>query len=89
MHSPSLISGVYYLASEGSISGNLQLHSDSGAKKWAMSNQNPKGWNIANQSLYEIAPVENTLILFPAWMEHSVAESQSDLNRISVSFNYV
>ena len=89
MHSPSLISGVYYLASEGSISGNLRLHSDSGAKKWAMSNQNPKGWNIANQSLYEIAPVKNTLILFPAWMEHSVAESQSDLDRISVSFNYV
>ena len=89
MHSPSLISGVYYLASEGSLSGDLLLHSDGGAKKWAMSNQNPKGWNVANQSVCSIAPVKSTLILFPAWLEHSVSQSESDLDRVSVSFNYV
>lgn len=89
IHAPSLVSGVYYLASEGSLSGDLELHSDSGAKKWAMSNQNPKVWGVANQSICRIAPVNNTLILFPSWLEHSVAESQSDLDRVSVSFNYV
>ena len=34
-----------------------------------------------------ITPKENSLVLFPAWLQHSVDASASDDDRISISFN--
>ncbi len=35
----------------------------------------------------EITPQNNLLISFPSWMRHRVGKNQSDINRISVSWN--
>lgn len=34
-------------------------------------------------------PVENRLLLFPAWLGHGVRENETDDDRISISFNFV
>ena len=43
-------------------------------------------YNDANTHHW-FAPVENTLIMFPAWLEHDVEPNQSQEERISISFN--
>ena len=47
---------------------------------------NMRYYNDANTHHW-FAPVENTLIMFPAWLEHDVEPNQSQEERISISFN--
>ena len=43
-------------------------------------------YNDAN-TYHWFTPVPNTLIMFPAWLEHDVEPNQSQEERISISFN--
>src|SRR5579871_924545 len=40
-----------------------------------------------NRKYYTVAPSIGQLVLFPSWLEHSVAPNLSDVPRVSVSFN--
>ena len=45
--------------------------------------------NIYFESGEEYEPRENTLLLFPSDLKHGVRPNQSQLHRISMSFNYI
>jgi uncharacterized protein (TIGR02466 family) len=34
-------------------------------------------------------PAANTLLLFPAWIEHEVGQNLSEEERVSVAFNFI
>ena len=36
-----------------------------------------------------VAPQENRIVIFPAWLWHSVNPNESNTERISVSFNFI
>ncbi len=43
--------------------------------------------NIFNQGSFRQAVKKDTLVIFPAWLPHSVDVNQTDLDRLGVSFN--
>ena len=83
-HPNNYLSGVYYvrLSSEG---GRLMFHDpriQTNIIRPRVNKENPYNSRIANVPI-----VAGALIVFPAWLSHSVEVNQSDERRISVSFN--
>ena len=80
--SDTLISGVYY----------VKVPKDSGRIRFYDPRPNintapdMKYYNDGN-TYHWFTPIENTLIMFPAWLEHDVEPNQSQEERISISFN--
>ena len=81
-HPNCLTSGSYYLAVPPN-SGALYLHSPLNSQLIVP----VKKGTLENTSLVTIEPQENSLILFPSWLEHSVGQNKFDELRISISFN--
>ena len=73
-HLPGYISGVYYLKTNGQ-DGNLRIIP-------------PTQIMSIYQNHMEYQPKEGRIILFPSWVQHSVKSNLTNLNRISVSFNF-
>jgi uncharacterized protein (TIGR02466 family) len=46
-----------------------------------------ESYNTFSSATYTINPVEGKLIIFPAWLEHEVLPTNTDEERISISFN--
>ena len=44
-------------------------------------------YNKFNSSSWWLPSIENSLILFPSWLQHNVASNQEKEPRISISFN--
>lgn len=44
-------------------------------------------YNIFNQGSFTRATKKDTLIIFPAWLQHSVDINHADVDRLGVSFN--
>ena len=88
IHPNSLFSGVYYIKSSSNCGRIKIMDPRPGAQMYMPSRK--KGdpgrdmWRDAN-----IEPVEGRIIMFPAWLWHSVEENISDDIRISVSFNFI
>ena len=88
LHPNCLFSGVYYIKSNPK-SGRLKIMDPRpGAQMYMpMRKEGDPGrdmWRDAN-----IEPIEGRIIMFPAWLWHSVEENISDDIRISVSFNFI
>ena len=88
IHPNSLFSGVYYVKSNPQA-GRLKIYDPRPGAQIVMPNrregQPPKHlWRDAN-----IDPIPGRIIMFPAWLWHSVEPNQSNDLRISVSFNFV
>jgi len=88
IHPNSLFSGVYYVKSNPQA-GRLKIYDPRPGIQMVMpirkEGQPPKHlWRDAN-----LDPVTGRLIMFPAWLWHSVEPNQSDELRISVSFNFI
>ena len=88
LHPNSLFSGVYYIKSNPK-SGRLKIMDPRpGAQMYMpMRKEGDPGrdmWRDAN-----IEPIEGRIVMFPAWLWHSVEENISDDIRISVSFNFI
>ena len=88
LHPNCLFSGVYYVKSNPK-SGRLKIMDPRpGAQMYMpIRKEGDPGrdmWRDAN-----IEPVEGRIIMFPAWLWHSVEPNQSDDIRISVSFNFI
>lgn len=75
---PCTISGVFYISIPKPGMGNITFYNDA-----------PPYMKELHSKSMSIEPKENTLILFPSWLEHSVSQSKSDEPRISMSFNYL
>ena len=88
IHPNSLFSGVYYIKSNPK-SGRLKIMDPRPGIQLIMPTRKPGDpgrdmWRDAN-----IEPIEGRIIMFPAWLWHSVEENISDDIRISVSFNFI
>jgi len=88
IHPNSLFSGVYYVKSNPQA-GRLVLYDPRPGAQIVMpvrkEGQPPKHlWKDVN-----IDPIPGRIIIFPAWLWHSVEPNQSNDLRISVSFNFV
>ena len=88
IHPNALFSGVYYVKSNPK-SGRLKIYDPRPGANFIMPTRKPGNpgrdlWREAN-----IEPIEGRIIMFPAWLWHSVEENISDDIRISVSFNFI
>ena len=88
IHPNSLFSGVYYVKSNPQA-GRLKIYDPRPGIQMVMpvrkEGQPPKHlWRDAN-----LDPIPGRLIMFPAWLWHSVEPNQSNDIRISVSFNFI
>ena len=88
IHPNSLFSGVYYVKSNPQA-GRLKIYDPRAGVQIVMPNRKdgkpPKHlWRDAN-----IDPIPGRIIIFPAWLWHSVEPNQSDDLRISISFNFI
>ena len=88
IHPNSLFSGVYYIKSNPQA-GRLKISDPRPGAQIVMpvrlEGQPPKHlWRDAN-----LDPFPGRIIMFPAWLWHSVEPNQSNDIRISVSFNFI
>jgi len=79
-HSDSLISGVIYI-NVNEYSGEFQFINSLSAESILL--KNPKNFNYG----YPVTPLPSLILLFPGWMNHRVLPNNSDIDRISISFN--
>tara|TARA_B100000524_G_scaffold84909_1_gene39303 strand:- start:340 stop:942 length:603 start_codon:yes stop_codon:yes gene_type:complete len=87
-HPGSIVSGVYYVRLPEN-SGRLVFQNPSGkliSTYWNMKG-GPNEWNRANSEVWSLDSSEDTLLIFPSWLDHFVQPSESDEDRISISFN--
>ena len=88
IHPNSLFSGVYYVKSQPKA-GRLKIYDPRPGVQFIMPTRKPGNpgrdmWRDAN-----IEPVVGRIIMFPAWLWHSVEPNKSNDLRISVSFNFI
>ena len=81
-HAGTFMSGVFYVkCPEGC--GNIRFYDP---RPHINTAPDMKYYNDGNK-YHWFPPVPNTLIMFPAWLEHDVEPNQSQEERISISFN--
>ena len=84
-HNNSLISGVFYLATEED--DNITFE-DMNFKIKQQINIEPKEWNVSNAVTWTFPAITNELIMFPSWLNHRVlVNEKATTDRISISFN--
>jgi hypothetical protein len=88
IHPNSLFSGVYYIKSNPQA-GRLKIYDPRPGSQIVMpvrkEGKPPKHlWRDAN-----LDPIPGRIIMFPAWLWHSVEPNQSNELRISISFNFI
>jgi len=88
IHPNALFSGVYYVKSLPNC-GRLKVMDPRPGIQFTMPVRKPGDpgkdmWRDVN-----IEPVVGRIIMFPAWLWHSVEENKSNDLRISVSFNFI
>ena len=85
LHPYSHISGVFYVKSDAS--SPAIGFKDPRMARWMMPPA-ADGQRAENSFHAKLAPEPGKLFLFPSWLEHGVAQNQSDRERISMSFNF-
>jgi uncharacterized protein (TIGR02466 family) len=89
-HPGSILSGVYYLSVPDCCSGTLNFLRDYQyqmmKESWGMGN-NVKQDSTLNENIVTFSPLNDHMVMFPSWLLHSVSKSNSDGERISISFN--
>ena len=90
-HAGCILSGVYYAKVPNCCCGELkfvrELKEQCLKESWGCNENFDRHEYQHNLMEWYIPPKENLMILFPAWLMHSVDPSSSDDDRISLSFN--
>lgn len=81
-HSDSLFSGVVYL-NVNEESGNFNLVNPLSSESILL--KEPPNFNLT----YNVTPQNGMIIIFPGWMLHRVLSNNSNIDRISMSFNTI
>ena len=85
VHPGSTLSGVYY-AKAPKDSGNILMYSNSLMQfinKSYLDGDNKNTYHYINYK-----PSDGRVIIFPAWLPHSVEKNDSKEDRISIAFNF-
>lgn len=91
-HTGSVISGVFYIKCPENC-GNLVLkNQNDDILRCYLRHSNliggiDYGFTQYTSEVWSITPEENTLIMFPSWLEHYVEPNNSEQERISIAFN--
>lgn len=83
-HAQCLLSGVYYLTVP-ERSGDILFHEPRAGAKYSPLRTD----SVLSSDPVAITPKPGELYIFPAWLEHSVGQSHSDEDRISIPINAV
>jgi uncharacterized protein (TIGR02466 family) len=81
-HPNSVISGIVYLQGDETSGFTRFITNRYDQLEFEIENT-----NIYNSKSWSIDPLKNRILLFPSNVEHLVEEYQSDLPRITLSFN--
>lgn len=84
-HPRSFLSGVYYVKTPKNC-GLIEFHHPNTMQKFWYQLYT-KGDNPATFPTVTFQPEEGKLIIFPPWLEHTVAPNQNESDRISIAFN--
>ncbi len=84
MHPNNFFGGVYYVQASGE-GGEIHFHDPRPQTSVTLPRVTQE--NQYNCRLFRLPVREGMMILFPAWLVHSVAKHQGGADRISVSFN--
>ena len=82
-----VFSGVFYLSAPDE-SGKLVIQNPAINKMWKGCSLTSQKNQFTGESI-RIEPVEGNIILFPAYLPHSVETNNHDEERISISFNLI
>ena len=91
----SKYSGVFYIKVPKEMKGGKLLFLKDYNETYLTSQENmgffKQGYNLLPNDLAKIPvkPAEKLLIVFPSWLPHSVEFNDADVERISLSFNYI
>ena len=85
-HPRSFFSGTYYVATD-KLTGPILFRNPIQVHNWVITPDMIGIKNEFNGRGCEFNPSVGTLLFFPSWLEHRVNENNSDINRISISFN--
>jgi uncharacterized protein (TIGR02466 family) len=80
-HPDSVISGVYYHQVDCAANSNIVFENPNSVCDYI----DPTGQLWANHA--EEAPAVGKLVMFPSWLKHRVSLSNSEFERIAISFN--
>ena len=87
IHTDSFLSGVFYIMcpeNSGSIIFERQAQD-----QYVLGTYSRNNLDKIAATHWKYTPKQNMLLLFPAWIPHSVEINNSDKERISISFNVV
>ena len=85
-HPGCLISGVYYIKTPKNC-GDIKFKQSSRIDDY-LHYESVTERNSLNTTFWSLPAIENTIYLFPSWLEHLVTLNYSKEDRISLSFNY-
>ena len=84
MHPNNFFSGVYYVRTSGE-GGEIRFHDPRTQTSVILPRITKE--NEYNTRTFRLPVRDGMLILFPAWLSHSVAQNPSETDRVSISFN--
>jgi uncharacterized protein (TIGR02466 family) len=94
-HPGAKYSGVFYIKVPKEMKGGNLFFLRDYNETYLTSQENmgffKQGYNLLPNDLPKIPvkPAEKLLIVFPSWLPHSVEFNDADVERISLSFNYI
>jgi hypothetical protein len=87
-HADNTVIGVYYVKTFDKC-GDLLLHDPRGSHSFISKFEiNTAGQSVSDRTYHRITPKCGQLVLFPAYIVHSVEPNMSDETRISLAMNF-
>ena len=86
-HPKCMLSGVFYVKTPEDC-GNIEFRHPSLSpisRDWSKKQEE---YNKYTSPVWRFIPKENTLYIFPSWLDHQVFPNRSNEDRISISFNF-
>lgn len=89
LHQNSFYSGIYYLNVPEGDCGNITFHHPQEISTYKTCTLSPKivEYNVFNSKEWFFSPQENTLLLFPSHLSHSVSKNNTSQDRHCLAFN--
>ena len=84
-HPNSIFSGIFFV--DGDDSCPVVFHNSKDVEFGLPLKFSFKEYSLINSSTFSLRNDKNTLLIFPSTLRHSVDKNESDIDRISLSFN--